>query len=450
MDLEPADECETTPKGTDGMSLGEKIAFWYSLAGVPDPDRESQEEYIDLAEFLETEIPQFSRFYETLIASPAYAWLVSTLRNQLSFTATAPDQALRIRRSVLEHVNLPKYIRRKPIRESCNARFMLDVDPLRFLRDQEYKEGPKEVITQMIVITGSEGNVYATTCGEYMKAVWPQTGSRVLELVGQALESPINMAEECKSLVAFSTFSDPNLLTLWQGQLSDQTILSVRMTESKLMVHAAGSGHVLAEIAEQLAWLGAALMAYRTPYPRRPVYCYPVLQECTSRLGESQRESGANDVFIDCHIGFEFEGVDAILPKTDEPRCWYNLFGNPVIVMGYPIPRRSIPDTGLEISLEMMATLARARRITTWDNRPFIKGHSTMLVPTGNGGGIVLWHLFFQEGGDYISYEDPQVRQAQASFTGSHIRLADLAKMRHVVGWCTNVKNWTGGCSIPW
>lgn len=123
--------------------------------------------------------------------------------------------------------------------------------------------------------------------------------------------------------------------------------------------------------------------------------------------------------------------------------CWANLFHSPVLVKGYPIPRRLDQGSGLEISLSLMVQLTNARNISIFSGYILIKGYSTILVPTGQRGGLLFWHMVFNEDGNYISYTDAQVKRLLQEYP-KNLTVNDLETSRHILGWCANVRNYTG------
>jgi hypothetical protein len=90
-----------------------------------------------------------------------------------------------------------------------------------------------------------------------------------------------------------------------------------------------------------------------------------------------------------------------------------------------------------------MIALTQARFVTTFDNKIFIKGFSTMLVPTEIEREMVAWHLLFNTDGSHISYTNPRV-QKLPGFYPAEITMSGLETCRHVVGWCSSVQNHTG------
>lgn len=118
--------------------------------------------------------------------------------------------------------------------------------------------------------------------------------------------------------------------------------------------------------------------------------------------------------------------------------CWHDLFRNPTLVLGYPIPERLQSGYGLEAPLTVIAGLVHTQRATFFGGKLFLKGFSTMLIPTKQSGEMLIWHLVFHGNGDHISYLDSNVSHA------SGIGLDDIEKYRHILGWCADAKNYTG------
>jgi hypothetical protein len=201
------------------------------------------------------------------------------------------------------------------------------------------------------------------------------------------------------------------------------------------MFEAFGTGDSVAEVGEQLAWLGAALRS--SPYELGVAYCTPFISDI--HVNNATHPVSERPCWFDslCKIDFTVQEREKHL-KPSNGQCWHNMFRNPVVVEGYPIPRRSEPDTGLEIPLNIMAGLARTRRVSTFNGQLFIKGFSTMLVPTKYTGDLLIWHLLYNKDGHRISYLENTVPHA------GNISVVDLEKTRQVVGWCSEIKYYAG------
>lgn len=145
----------------------------------------------------------------------------------------------------------------------------------------------------------------------------------------------------------------------------------------------------------------------------------------------------------DAAYRFEF-ALEAVpqSPRNSNGQCWNDIFRNPVIVKGYPIPQRVEWNTGLEVSLNIMAGLARTQRVDRFKEKVYIKGFSTLLVPTKRSEDILCWHLIYNRDGSRISYLDDYLHQEQ------YIGRLDLENLRHVLGWCSEARFYAGMSAI--
>jgi hypothetical protein len=207
------------------------------------------------------------------------------------------------------------------------------------------------------------------------------------------------------------------------------------MQGSTFGVHVFGTSDSIGESVEQFAWLGAALRT--SPYQSGVAYCSPYISDIRACGTGAHNFVDALDSSVACTISFAIKERD-YKSITSNGQCWHNLFHNPVVVQGYPIPRRLEPDSGLEIPLNIMAELARARRVDIFDKQLFIKGFATMLVPTKMTKDLLIWHLLYTESGGRMSYLDNTVPHAK------DVGMNDVAVRRHILGWCSDAKHYAG------
>ena len=217
------------------------------------------------------------------------------------------------------------------------------------------------------------------------------------------------------------------------------------MKGSTFLVHVLGTESLVVEVAEQLAWLGAALAT--SPFERGIAICTPRIS-WTSSLNSSgtnegghgsgnQVENPITEARFD--LSFHFDQLDA---TDSNGQCWQKLFLNPVLVRGYPINRRPIGVKGLELSLDVMATLLQASRVTRFGATPFIKGFSALAVLTQKAKDVILWHLVVNEDiNERISYNDSRIPRSQNI---EQVEDVALQNSRHILGWCSHVKSLTG------
>jgi hypothetical protein len=223
------------------------------------------------------------------------------------------------------------------------------------------------------------------------------------------------------------------MLTPIQDSLPDGTLLIAWSRGSEFKLQITGTAESIADTGEQLAWLGSAL---RSPSYGSGVTTVDAFVSHTGMNSVSGMTEGRTPTFF-CNIKFNLDAFD-ISGEISNGQCWHQLFRNPVIVKGYPILRRPMSNVGLEVSLDVLASLAGTRYINTFNSQLFIKGFSTMLIPTRHSDNILFWHLLCNKNGDRISYLDGK------DINTDNVSLSDLDKSRHILGWSSRVKHLVG------
>lgn len=193
-------------------------------------------------------------------------------------------------------------------------------------------------------------------------------------------------------------------------------------------MEALGTSDFIAEVGEQLSWLGAALRF--SPRSAGVVRCTPYIK-ATEPTGPG----------ADFSIQFALDNGNEDTPFATTGQCWHALFGNPVVVEGYPILRRPMRGTGLEIPLNMMSSLAKAPRVHNFLGRLSLKGFSTLLVPVERVDDTVLWHLYYREDGSRIPYFE-----CGGEINECRLTLSQLMTTRHILGWCSEARYQAGMC----
>ena len=203
---------------------------------------------------------------------------------------------------------------------------------------------------------------------------------------------------------------------------------SFKQTESCIM-----------ELAEQLAWLGAALGS--SPYDRGIAICTPNVSYTSTASDPTSWTRLLHKEHFKVSFSYERLVPD---PEDTNGQCWQSLFLNQVLVSGYPITRRAEGVKGLEISLDVMAALLQASCVTWSGGTPFLKGFSALATLAKVMEGTMLWHLVFNENKkERISYNDPRVHRIP-DLKAEQMNIANLESARHILGWCSQVKSLTG------
>lgn len=375
-------------------------------------------------------MPEYSAYCGLITKAPAYEWLVSTVQKEVVLAETCDNIDGNLKKKIRTCFSFPTRISRKSSADSFQMTFEMQWDLLNFAREQLYSETLEDVLKTAITLSGCGTDAQAMSCLQYVNQTWPSNGKYVFSLIKDVICGGQNHGKQTRKS---SSPKQPFFLTLTLlGRLPDQTFLSAWVHRSVLNVMVVGTADSIAEIGEQIAWLSASLRS--SPFDSGVCVCRPFI--CDIRYHDSDPSLRQK---LSCKIDFSMD-------KTDEHhyasgQCWHGLFLNPVVVGGYPIPRRCEENTGLEIPLNMMIRLAGARRVTFFNSKLVIKGYSTLLVPMECHDNTILWHIIYDKQGNHISYLSDIVSQS------ANVSYSDLETCRHILGWCSRINSFAGECN---
>jgi hypothetical protein len=411
------------------MTVEDKMSLlWKDIdnnnRGVPDdgPDNIPDDDIdVDITQLLGLET-----YREVIKQSLAYQWLLWRIAAANRLECPGPSDAQKaVRDYILESVGLQKqFSRGKSPRVNIN--YHLNWNLSDFHAEQQYSCTVEQVLEQAITITGHGNDVQAATCSQYVSQTWGETGVRLLHVLQQAV------------LTSLHASSSPPKGTQPKQNPSTEPSISASYRHGKFIVSASGIPFSVAEVGELLAWLAAALRS--SPSKRGAVSCRPVASlVLQSRAQAPDTPTDEAEMSGLCKIGFQFKTLDKGVSDGSSGSCWLDSFRNPVVVEGYPIPRRSRAGSGLEVSIDIMVSLVNANHLVDFCRRTFLKGFSTMLAVTEVIGSTVFWHLFYNGDRAYISYEDARIPRIQENDLSRTLDQATLATSRHILGWCKKV-----------
>ncbi|KAK5999155.1 Conidiophore development regulator abaB [Cladobotryum mycophilum] len=332
--------------------------------------------------------------------TPAYQWLLGRLRREVIIGASDFTAVQGLRQMILLALPKPRISKRSPA-QVFTMKFELIWDILAFLQQQEYEAKPYEALPQVITLTGTSPHVQALSCEEYMRQTWQTTADAVLEAVQIAVRRSYDS----------STPTDWNKVTL-----ADGTSLETQISGPKFLVRVSGVSFSIVEIAEQFAWLGAALRS--SPDPDTMAY---------SQLRAGKVDNGKFE------IDFVMKEIQREPPWSTTGQCWHNFFRSPVIAQGFPVHQRTgLYSCGLEMPLNIMAGLVGTSSVDYFNGSVFLKGFSAMLIATARQDDVILWHLVCSVDGGRVSYLDAPTSCLET------VSRVDLESHRHVVGWCSS------------
>ncbi|KAI0903789.1 hypothetical protein F4823DRAFT_253636 [Ustulina deusta] len=354
-------------------------------------------------------IPKLEEYRKMVVEDPSYMWMLTRLRRDLILSTAQNSILNQISSAIQSDFPQIRNVSRWKSPEEVHAIFILHWDVIGFLRQQDYDIPYSEAIANAVTLTGTHTHAQALTCRQYMAQMWPLTGVQTLKLIQETLKA----TDRSKNLF----FNTPCRLSLE----------AVVVDRSSVVVTASGLPYFIAEIGEQLSWLGSALQ----PSPAKAgIYiCTPSLARITPRDYASPN--------IEFDIYYDVRLCDSS-GQSPNGQCWSHLFSTPVIAGGFPILHRQEPDTGVEMPLELMVALTGTRYLDTFNSNTFIKGFNTMLVPAKQSKDLIVWHLLrSRKPSRRISYLVSNLEPA-------YITRADLEKSRHVLGWCADATSIVG------
>nr|AFT91405.1 hypothetical protein [Aspergillus rugulosus] len=429
-------------QGSGKMPLEELMSLWHSKAssepsaGQCDPPGTMDNQgygYVDSEKTdasMEIKLPQIDAYRSLIQNSPSYSWLLDSLRRECVLAPSEPNTMEHTRDMILSILPIDPAVSRRRPSHVFEVFMRINWDPTAFYIQQNYTERPREAIERAITLTGSCRATQAVTCSQYMSQTWPLTGASILDLVTSLVSSDHN-AESAST----NQETDHRVVVLTDGT-TVQAFRKVSPDQPQepfaVWVKVRGLAESIAEVGEQLAWLGCALRS--SPADSGIAYCRPLVKRLHD--GAAPEDLGSYPQYA-IEIDFDIQ-MEQGSTKTVEGRCWHGLFRNPVVAEGYPTPRRPEPDPGLEIPLEILAGLSQVRRANTFDGKTVLKGFSVILIPTKFSKDIVMWHMLHGDSDKRLSYRETE------SFEAINLSGKDLENSRHILGWCSDMKLYAG------
>ncbi|KAI0865823.1 hypothetical protein F4860DRAFT_460476 [Xylaria cubensis] len=265
--------------------------------------------------------------------------------------------------------------------------------------------GQRIELATLVTITGTAFYAYATTCLDYLKETWPDTGELLLPILQKAIREILDHPE---TTVRFVT--EHNRLWTISIELSQNGIL-------KLLTK--GPEAFVVDIIQQLCWLTTT---FSTPPSSEKGIVY-----CKSTV-ESIPDLTCPEPILKLDTSFM-----KLLVNEQNP-CWLSIFANAVIAYGFPIPVRT-NSIGLEMSVKLMAAIVGARHAVTFDGGVVIKGFSSMFLPVKRTRDGIQWHYVANSDPDMqLSYDEGVKRCPKRSLLPD-VDFTSLENARCFIGW---------------
>jgi hypothetical protein len=221
------------------------------------------------------ELPDIGKYRDCIVKSAAYKWLQWTLSAAATRTNAFPDVRKEIRETVIRSLYTARGERtlsRSSPPELYRVTAEMDWDPRSFVAKQEYEENWGDAIARAITLTGSTQDCQAMTTGQYLSQTWSSSGSQTMQLLqrvlagepGDVQSSKLRSESSPHQTHRFGSYGINQLTTcLPIATWPDRTVVTAWTCGSTFFVTAIGLAPSIAEVIEQLAWLGGRSRLWR-------------------------------------------------------------------------------------------------------------------------------------------------------------------------------------------
>jgi hypothetical protein len=186
------------------MHWKDKIDLWLERQDgtqdgtLPEPSVSGYNSYSMDQKTEESNMPGLLAFRDFIVNSPAYEWLLTSLRKEALLAPPNPNSMLAIRRDIINSLPPSHRLSRNRPAEAYKITFDIGWDLLAFVREQSYEEKPEEVVEKVITLTGSVRDAQALTCEQYLCQTWPSAGKCIIQLVKDVVQDGPGHRHTCK------------------------------------------------------------------------------------------------------------------------------------------------------------------------------------------------------------------------------------------------------------
>ena len=138
------------------------------------------------------------RYMEAAQSHIAFSWLLSSLSTEVSLEQSQSDVMESIRHEIIRSMPSLRILSRRIPPTAHNVAFILDWDPMEFLRQQN-ADMSYVTITDVITLTGNSENSQALPCAMYLRQTWPSTAESTLELLHGLCIKEHHRSSTCES-----------------------------------------------------------------------------------------------------------------------------------------------------------------------------------------------------------------------------------------------------------
>ncbi|CAI6092873.1 unnamed protein product [Clonostachys chloroleuca] len=346
--------------GPRAMSLEDKMFLWEQKTMGNTPIFNPGELFQGIPEEPIIRTSNVAAYRSLILENPAYAWLLSSLK-QNSILEMETSAQTRIHEKVLRQLPTGKMSRHSaPQIHQCRIDFQWEPAAYRDCPPGDYNDPVRDLDAKRVLVASST-YIQVATVKQYFEQTWSFNGPIFLD----AFLDIMNLAPGKR----------------YSGELPDRTRLSANVVNKQFQVTVSGSAASVAECAEQLAWLMAALQSSSR---NSLATCHPFIENKTEQV--PAQSVGASSYFS---INQKIIQKPALVPVLRE---WQEFLGMPPLIVGFPVLARPKGCDGLEMhSLCDLLDFCKASDVTLVEGVIFIEGQRAVLFLSQTIGNILVW-----------------------------------------------------------
>ena len=238
------------------MGLREKMLLWNAHAqddtntAYLNPDDRLENDFAQNT----SDLPDLDNYGQAVFSDTSFKWLCHRLRNKLVLTHMDDGPMVDIAQEVLKVLPKPGILRQKTAAPTFTVFITTPWSLIDFVNQQWSPKSRLKGIGRIVTLTGSGNSVQVLTCTEYLQMTWPTSGIHFIDMVERVLQS--------SSSCCPARYPDGTSLIAWQ-------------TGANFFIRAQGTRDAIAEVAQQLTWVSAALSS--SSFEEGVIYCSPSL-----------------------------------------------------------------------------------------------------------------------------------------------------------------------------
>jgi hypothetical protein len=183
----------------ENMTIPDKISLWNKQQRLPDDYDQDilPEDNGKIATYQSEDHSGLREYCGVLIRSTAFKWLQSAMLRDIEMEIVGTNDArCDIRNQIFTALGGEICFSQEESPETHRVLFQLPWCK-DFLTEQEYDMPVHEALSRVLVLTGIHDHAWATTCREYVRTVWPQSGEMIIELFAHMLHRNIGSSSSC-------------------------------------------------------------------------------------------------------------------------------------------------------------------------------------------------------------------------------------------------------------